>query len=109
MLNFDTASSVSARQTKTTQVRHDDRLASLIERAALALAVDKSVFLRAAIEREATRVLDLQSRHTLTPEDAEIFAAALDAPPAPNPARARSCPKLPRARGSCRLNIRPSG
>ena len=83
MLDFDTASGTSAKHTKSTQVRHDDRLASLIERAALALAVDKSVFLRAAIEREATRVLDLQSRHTLTPEDAEMFAAALDAPPAP--------------------------
>ena len=64
---------------------HDDRLANLIERAALALAVDKSVFLRAAIEREARRVLDLQSRHTLTPEDAKLFTAALDAPPAPTP------------------------
>ena len=85
MLNFNAASSIQARRTKTTQVRHDDRLASLIERAALALAVDKSAFLRAAIEREATRVLDLQSRHTLTPEDAEIFATALDAPPAPTP------------------------
>ncbi len=85
MLDFDTAPGISAKQTRTTQVRHDDRLASLIERAALALAVDKSVFLRAAIEREAARVLDLQSRHTLTSEDAEIFAAALDAPPAPTP------------------------
>ena len=85
MLNLDAASSTLTRRTRTTQVRHDDRLASLIERAALALAVDKSAFLRAAIEREATRVLDMQSRHTLTPEDAEIFTAALDAPPAPTP------------------------
>ena len=85
MLNFNAASSIPARQTKTTQVRHDDRLTSLIERAALAQGVDKSAFLRAAIEREATRVLDMQSRHTLTPEDAKIFAAALDAPPAPTP------------------------
>ena len=85
MLDIDTASRISGKQTKSTQVRHDDRLASLIERAALALAVDKSVFLRAAIEREAMRVLDLQSRHTLTPEDAAIFAAALDAPPTPTP------------------------
>ncbi len=83
MLNFNAASSSPNPQTRTTQVRHDDRLAGLIERAALALAVDKSTFLRAAIEREATRVLDLQSRHTLKPEDAEIFANALDAPPAP--------------------------
>ena len=85
MLNFDAAPSTPARRTRTTQIRHDDRLASLIEHAAHALAVDKSTFLRAAIEREATRVLDLRSRHTLTPEDAEIFAAALDAPPAPTP------------------------
>ena len=66
-------------------MRHDDRLASMIERAALALAVDKSVFLRTATEREAKRVLDLQSRHVLTREDAEVFAAALDAQPAPTP------------------------
>ncbi len=85
MLDFDAESGGSARQTRTTQVRHDDRLASLIERAARALAVDKSAFLRAAIEREARRVLELRARHVLTPEDAELFAAALDAPPAPTP------------------------
>ena len=85
MLDFDTVTSPSGKQTTSTQLRHDDRLANLIERAALALAVDKSTFLRAAIEREARRVLDLQSRHTLTPEDARMFAAALDAPPAPTP------------------------
>ncbi len=85
MFNFETASRTPAKQTRTTQVRHDDRLAVLIERAALALAVDKSVFLRTVIEREATRVLELQSRHILTPEDAEMFIAALDAPPAPTP------------------------
>ena len=85
MLDFDIVTSPSGKQTTSTQLRHDDRLANLIERAALALAVDKSTFLRAAIEREATRVLDLQSRHTLTPEDARMFAAALDAPPAPTP------------------------
>ena len=85
MLDFNTASCISEKLTKSTQVRHDGRLASLIERAALALAVNKSVFLRAAIEREAMRVLDLQSRHLLTLEDAKSFAAALDAPPAPTP------------------------
>ena len=85
MLDLDIVSGTSGTQTRSTQVRHDDRLARLIERAALALGVDKSVFLRAAIEREATRVLDLQSRHILTPEDARMFAAALDAPPAPTP------------------------
>ncbi len=85
MLNFDGGPRIAAKRTNTTQVRHDDRLADLIERAALALAVDKSAFLRAAIEREAMRVLELQSRHVLTPEDAEAFAAALDARPAPTP------------------------
>ena len=85
MLNLDTKSGTSTKQTRTTQVRHDERLATLIEQAALSLAVDKSVFLRAAIEREAKRVLEAQTRHVLTPEDAERFAAALDAPPAPTP------------------------
>ena len=85
MLNFETESRPSAKRTRMTQLRHDDRLADLIERAALALAVDKSAFLRAAIEREAARVLETQSRHALTPEDAEAFAAALDARPAPTP------------------------
>lgn len=97
MLNFDAVSRVSAKQTRTTQVRHDDRLAGLIERAALALAVEKSVFLRAVIEREATRVLDQQSRHVLTREDAEVFAAALDAQPAPT-ARALAAARNYRAR-----------
>ena len=85
MLDFDAEARTEKKHTRSTQVRHDDRLASLIERAALALAVDKSVFLRTAIEREAKRVLELQSRHTLTREDAQQFAAALDAPPAPTP------------------------
>ena len=31
------------------------------------------------------QVLDAQSRHVLTEEDARQFAAALDAPPAPTP------------------------
>ena len=85
MLNLDNVSGKSTKQTKTTQIRHDERLAALIERASLSLGVDKSVFLRSTIEREAKRVLEAQSRHVLTPEDAELFAAALDAPPTPTP------------------------
>lgn len=85
IMSPDSESSIPARKTRTTKIRHDDRLARLIERAARALTVDKSTFLRAAIEREATRVIDMQSRHTLTLEDAEIFAAALDVPPTPTP------------------------
>lgn len=85
MLNPYTTAGVSGKQSRTTQVRHDDRLAILIERAAMSLAVDKSAFLRAAIEREAVRVLEAQSRHVLSQKDAEQFAAALDAPPTPTP------------------------
>ncbi len=97
MLNLDNVSGTSATLTRSTRVRYDDRLACLIERAALALGVNKSAFLRAAIEREATRVLDLQSRHALTPADARMFAAALDAPPAPTP-RALEAARRYRAR-----------
>ena len=85
MLNFETGSGASGKRSKTTQLRHDDRLATLIARTALSLGVDKSTFLRAAIEREAMRVLEAQSRHVLTEEDARQFAATLDAPPAPTP------------------------
>lgn len=72
-------------RTVPTQIRHGDRLADLIERAAQSLAVGKSVFLRAAIEREALRVLRAQSLHRLTADDAVQFAAAFDAPPPPTP------------------------
>ena len=85
MLNFETGPRPSAKRARTNQLPHDDRSADLIERAALALAVDKSAFLRAAIGREVARVLEMQARHVLTPEDAGAFAAALDAPPAPTP------------------------
>ena len=73
------------KQTCTTQVRHGDSLAALIERAAIALGVKKSVFLRNAIEKEANRVLEANSYHVLTAEDAKLFAAALDKPPPPTP------------------------
>ena len=85
MLNPYTTSGISGKRSRTTQVRHDDRLAILIERAAMSLAIDKSAFLRSAIEREAIRVLEAQSRHVLSQEDAEQFAAALDTPPTPTP------------------------
>ncbi len=97
MLNFSTDSNPSGKRNRTTQLRHDDRLANLIERAARSLGVDKSVFLRAAVEREATRVLEAQSRHALTEEDARLFAAALDAAPDPTP-RAREAARNYRAR-----------
>ena len=73
------------KQTRTTQVRHGDSLAVLIERATTALGVKKSVFLRNAIAKEAQRVIEGSSRHVLTADDARLFAAALDMPPAPTP------------------------
>ena len=97
MLDFQISDLDSEKQTRTTQIRHGDGLGELIARAATALAVDKSVFLRAAIAREATRVLEAGSRHILTPEDAAQFAAALDAPPEPTP-RARAAAKAYRRR-----------
>jgi len=85
MQDFEQSPFDGEKQTRTTQIRHDERLGELVAEAATALGVDKSVFLRAAIEREATRVLEARSRHVLSVEDAEQFAAALDSPPAPTP------------------------
>lgn len=89
MLDFQISDLDAEKQTRTTQIRHGDGLGDLIARAATALAVDKSVFLRAAIAKEAARVLEAGSRHVLTAEDAAQFAAALDAAPEPTP-RARA-------------------
>jgi uncharacterized protein (DUF1778 family) len=85
MLDLNVTGLSSEKQTRTTQVRHGDSLAALIERATVALGVDKSVFLRNAIAREAQRVIEDSSRHVLTAADARLFAAALDMPPAPTP------------------------
>ena len=85
MLDLNVTGLSSEKQTRTTQVRHGDSLAALIERATVALGVDKSVFLRNAIAKEAQRVIEDSSRHVLTAEDARLFAAALDMPLAPTP------------------------
>ena len=85
MLDLNVTGLSSEKQTRTTQVRHGDSLAALIERATVALGVDKSVFLRNAIAKEAQRVIEDSSHHVLTAEDARRFAAALDMPPAPTP------------------------
>ncbi len=97
MLDFQISDLDAEKQTRTTQIRHGDKLSDLISRAATALSVDKSVFLRAAIAKEAARVLETRSRHVLTAEDAAQFAAALDAPPEPTP-RARAAAKAYRGR-----------
>jgi uncharacterized protein (DUF1778 family) len=83
MLDLDINETGNEKQTRSTQVRHGDSLAALIERASTVLGVEKSAFLRAAITKEARRVLEESSRHVLTAEDAGLFAAALDKPPAP--------------------------
>lgn len=85
MLDLNVTGLSSEKQTRTTQVRHGDSLAALIERATVALGVEKSVFLRNAIAKEAQRVIEASSRHVLTADDARMFAAALDTPPAPTP------------------------
>ena len=85
MLDLNVTGLSTEKQTRTTQVRHGDSLAALIERATAALGVDKSVFLRNAIAKEAQRVIEESSRHVLTAEDARLFSAALDKPPAPTP------------------------
>jgi uncharacterized protein (DUF1778 family) len=97
MLNFQNSPLDGEKQSRTTQIRHGDGLYTLIEQAAATLAVDKSVFLRAAIAKEAARVLNAQSHHILSREDAAQFAAALDMPPAPTP-RAIAAKKAYKAR-----------
>ena len=97
MLNFEPSHLDGEKRSKSTQVRHGEGLYDLIERAANALAVDKSVFLRAAITREAERILEASSRHVLSAEDAAQFTAALDTPPAPTP-RAIAAKKAYRTR-----------
>jgi uncharacterized protein (DUF1778 family) len=85
MLDFDISKASTEESTRTTQIRHGDGLGDLITEAATSLGVDKSVFLRAAIEKEALRVLESASHHTLTEDDARRFTTALDAAPAPTP------------------------
>ena len=85
MLDLNVTGLNSEKQTCTTQVQYGDSLAALIERATAALGVNKSLFLRHAIAKEAQRVIEDSSRHVLTAEDARLFSAALDTPPAPTP------------------------
>lgn len=85
MLDFEPSELDAEPRDRTTQVRHGRELGLLIERAATRLGIDKSVFVRAAIAKEAGRVNEESSRHIMSEEDAALFAAALDAPPAPTP------------------------
>ena len=64
----------------STQLRHGNSLKAKIETAAATLGVSKSVYLRWAIERQCSKVIEEQQRHKLTAADAEAFSAALEAP-----------------------------
>lgn len=83
MLDLNAPEISNEKQNRTTQVRHSDRLATLIERATAILGVDKSVFLRNAIAKEARQVIEDSSRHVMSEEDVKLFSRALDKPPAP--------------------------
>lgn len=85
MLDFENTEMVEEKNTRSTQIRHGETLATLIELAAQVLAVDKSTFLRNAINKEARLVLEKSTHHVLTQKDAALFQQALDTPPKPTP------------------------
>ena len=93
MLSFQSQDQGRVRHTRSTQVRHGDDLAELIEAASLKLGVEKSTFLRSVIDQSARRVLAHSSHHVLDGEDAAAFQAALDTPVSPTP-RAQKAAKL---------------
>lgn len=64
----------------TTQIRHGNTIKNKIETAAAVLGVSKSTFLRWAVDRQCTSVIEEQQRHKLTEADAAAFSAALDRP-----------------------------
>ena len=69
-----------SKQRHRTQIRHDDHLESLIEKALIIQGTTKSEFIRNAIAKEAQRVITDNTIHHLTPEDAKLFEEALDKP-----------------------------
>lgn len=85
MLEFQYWNTSNRPNNKATKFRHDEELGLLIDQAATSLGVDKSTFLRSIAAKEAIRVLTQQRIHIPTPEDAELLAAAFDAPPEPTP------------------------
>ena len=64
----------------TTQIRHGSTIKDKIETAAAVLGVNKSVFLRWAVDRQCTQIIEEQQKHKLTAEDAAAFSTALDTP-----------------------------
>lgn len=82
MLEFTPAESDDEPQDQSTRVRHGKHFDAKLERAARALGVSKSQFIRSAVDREASAVLRAQSLHVLTEDDVAAVNAALDMPPA---------------------------
>jgi uncharacterized protein (DUF1778 family) len=97
MLDIDMSDLSQDKGARTTQLRHGDRLADLIDRAVAALGVEKSTFLRAAIAKEAQRILEESTRHVMSAEDAGKFEAALDRKPTVT-SKAKAAAKAYRAR-----------
>jgi uncharacterized protein (DUF1778 family) len=64
----------------TTQIRHGHTMKDKIDTAAAVLGVNKSVFLRWAVDRQSAQVIEEQQSHKLTAEDAAAFSTALDTP-----------------------------
>ncbi len=85
MLEFNSPALPKEKTIGTLNVRKTKSFAELLERASVSLGVDASTFVRAAVEREAQRVLAFQAHHVMLPEDAIAFTAAVDAAPAPTP------------------------
>lgn len=63
-----------------TQVRHGQALGRMIEKACEITSLDKSEFLRRALEKAAQEVIELSHTHKLTSEDAVAFIKAMDTP-----------------------------
>lgn len=85
MLNHRHASLETEPFDDATRIRHGAGFKEMLQDAARAAGVSPAVFIRAAVEKDARRVLAQQSTHVMTPEDAAAFEAALDAAPAPTP------------------------
>lgn len=64
----------------TTQIRHGHTMKDKIDTASAVLGVSKSAFLRWAIDRQCSQIIEEQQNHRLTAEDAQAFSSALDTP-----------------------------
>lgn len=68
------------------EVRMPSGLRDHIDMAAAMLGLDRSAFVRMSVKRAVDEVIEAQTHHHMSPEDAAAFVAALDAKPSPTPA-----------------------